>query len=82
MDWHSEDVKAAIRKKGSTLTALAKANGISLQALSAAISNHTSGRAEAIIAEFLAVHPMKIWPSRYDRFGHRLSRLQAEQVAA
>lgn len=82
MDWHSEDVKAAIRKRGSTLSALAKANGISAQALSRAIFERTSARAEIIIAEFLGMHPMKIWPSRYDEVGERLSRLQIEQVAA
>lgn len=82
MDWHSEDVKAAIRKRGSTLTALAKANGISVQALSRAIFERSSARAEIIIAEFLGVHPMKIWPSRYDASGARLTRLEIEQVAA
>ena len=82
MDWHSEDVKAAIRKRGSTLTALAKANGISAQALSRAIFERTSARAEKIIAEFLGVPPMKIWPSRYSKAGARLSRLEVEKVAA
>lgn len=82
MDWHSEDVKAAIRKKGSTLTALAKAHGISAQALSRAILERSSARAEIIIAEFLGVRPALIWPSRYNERGKRLTRLVAEQVAA
>jgi Ner family transcriptional regulator len=82
MDWHSEDVKAAIRKRGSTLTALAKSNGITLQALSRAILERSSARAENIIAEFIGVHPMQIWPSRYDGKGERLSLLEAQQVAA
>lgn len=82
MDWHSEDVKAAIRKKGSTLTALAKANGLSVQSLSHAILERSSARAEIIIADFLGVHPMQIWPSRYDKRGDRLTRLEIQQVAA
>lgn len=82
MDWHSEDVKAAIRKKGSTLAALAKSNGISAQALSRAILERSSARAETIIANFLGLRPMQIWPSRYDEKGNRLTRLETQQVAA
>lgn len=82
MDWHSEDIKAAIRKKGSTLTALARSNGISVQALSRAILERSSARAEIIIADFLGVRPMQIWPSRYDKRGQRLTLLETQQVAA
>lgn len=82
MDWHSEDIKGAIRKRGSTLSALAKSHGISAQALSQAILERSSARAEIIIAEFIGLHPQQIWPSRYDAKGTRLSRLEAQRVAA
>jgi len=82
MDWHPEDIKAAVRKRGSTLSALAARNGMSTQALSRALDERSSARAEKVIADFLGVHPMKIWPSRYDKQGERLSLLAFRKVAA
>lgn len=71
---HPEDIKAAIRKDGSTLAALARRNRVSRQMMSMALHARVSSRAEKVIAEFLGLHPMKIWPSRYDaKTGERLS---------
>lgn len=72
-DMHPEDIKAAVRKTGSTLAALARKNGVSRQAMSLALQARVSSKAERIIADFLGLHPMKIWPSRYDKTGERLS---------
>jgi len=82
MAWHPEDIKAAIRKRGSTLSALATRNGMTAQALSRALHERSSARAEQIIADFIGVHPMQIWPSRYDDQGERLSLLAVRKEAA
>lgn len=71
-DWHPEDVKAAVRKTGSSLTALALANGLSESALRRALLTPWP-RAQAIIAKHLGRKPQAIWPSRYDARGVPLS---------
>ena len=69
-DWHPEDIKAAVRKSGSTLAAIARRAGRTPGALGLAL---TLPRAEAerVIAAALDVHPMVIWPSRYHADGER-----------
>lgn len=81
MDWHPEDIKAAVRKRGSTLSGLALANGVSAQLLSRALLDRSSSRAEKIIADFLGLHPKSIWPSRYHQNGGRLTPLEMRRVA-
>lgn len=78
---HPEDIKAAIRKAGSTLTALADANGVRKQTLSLALQARVSSRAERVIADFLGMHPMNIWPSRYDRNGTRRTMVARKAAA-
>jgi Ner family transcriptional regulator len=62
--WHSEDVKAAIRKKGETLTSLSRRNGLCDSYLRVALIR-PSRRAESIIANFIGEEPETIWPARY-----------------
>ena len=64
--WHAEDVKAAIRKKGTTLTALSDLHGYSDSYLRGTLIRHRP-HGEAIIAEFLGISPADIWPERYSR---------------
>lgn len=66
-----EDIKAAVRKRGVTLTELARRNGLQSAALRLALTLPRA-QAERVIASFLDVHPMQIWPSRYSRSGQRL----------
>ncbi len=82
MAWHPEDIKAAVRKRGLTLSALAARHDMSTQAVSRALHERSSARAEKVIADFLGVHPMQIWPSRYDARGERLTLLAVRKVAA
>lgn len=71
-DWHPEDIKAAIRKKGISLAELARRHGVLPRALPVALTRpHSPG--EAAIADYLSVPAHLIWPSRYDRRGRRLS---------
>lgn len=64
-DWHPEDIKAAIRKKGITLSALAKANGYKAPRTFSNVFQTRYPKVQAIIADFLGVPPEQIWPSRY-----------------
>ncbi len=62
--WHAEDVKAAIRKKGMSLTALSRKHGYSDSYLRGTLIRHRP-HGEEIIAQFLDVTPADIWPERY-----------------
>lgn len=70
MDWHPEDIKAAIRKRGCTLTALGRERDIDVRLISLALS-YPHKAAEAAIATFLSVPAHLIWPSRYFADGSR-----------
>ena len=62
--WHAEDVKAAIRKKGTTLTALSRKHGYSDSYLRGTLIRQRP-YGETVIAQFLGVSPAEIWPERY-----------------
>lgn len=66
--WHREDIKAAIRKRGTSLERLSEANGLDKRSCSLALLR-PSFAAELAIAEFLGVSPRQIWPHRYDANG-------------
>jgi Ner family transcriptional regulator len=68
--WHAEDIKAAVRKKGTTLKALALSNGLSESACRASLLRPQPA-ADKVISRFLGVPLNKLWPSRYDRAGKR-----------
>lgn len=63
-DWHRADVVAALHKKGWSLRALSRANGLSDGTLKSALDAPYL-KAEAIIAKALGVEPSAIWPERY-----------------
>lgn len=63
-DWHPADIIAAIRKKGSTLSAVSRNSGLSSSTLTNALTRPWP-KGEYIIADFLGVHPSEIWPTRY-----------------
>lgn len=70
-DWHPADVKAALHKRGITLSALAEAHGLKgATSLSAALVRSLPTN-EKRIADALDLHPMDIWPSRYNEDGTR-----------
>jgi len=68
--WHAEDIKAAVRKKGRSLKALALGNGLSESACRASLCRPQPA-ADKVIAEFLGVPLFKLWPDRYGRNGER-----------
>ena len=63
-DWHPADILAAIRKKGSTLTALSRESGLGSSTLSNTLSRRWP-KGEMIIAQMIGVPAWEIWPSRY-----------------
>ena len=79
--WHAEDVKAAVRKKGETLSGLARKFHFSDSYLRSALIRPMP-RGEAIIARFLGVKPQTIWPQRYDARGRPLSASRRVRRAA
>lgn len=67
---HPEDIKASVRKKGTTLTALATTNGLSPSACRKALKVPCP-RADVLIARCIGKPLHVIWPARYDRKGNR-----------
>ncbi|WP_050142731.1 helix-turn-helix domain-containing protein [Yersinia mollaretii] len=74
-DWHPSEIIAAIRKKGSTLSAVSRKSGLSSSTLANALTRPWP-KGEYIIADFLNIHPSEIWPSRYydNLSGERIDR--------
>lgn len=68
-DWQPPQVICELRlRSGLTLAKLAAKHGVSRQVMSRAL-HRTYPLSEARIAEAIGVHPMTIWPSRYNADG-------------
>jgi Ner family transcriptional regulator len=63
-DWHSADIIAALRKKGTSLAAVSRAAGFSSSTLANALTRPWA-KGEMIISQAIGVPAEKIWPSRY-----------------
>lgn len=62
--WHPEEIKAAVRMRGTTLTQLALDNGLPEWACRVALVRvHHDG--QEAIARFLRMPPKALWPGRY-----------------
>lgn len=70
-DWHPADIIAALRKAGYTLSKLAFEHNLkdSSGLSKALVMSFPKG--EQRIAAALGVHPMTIWPTRYEADGSR-----------
>lgn len=82
-DWHKEDIKAALRKRGYTLRGLSFANGyLCADTVNQALFK-SFPKAERIIADALGMQPEEIWPSRYlhRQKYNAASKKQADNVA-
>lgn len=64
IDWHQADIIAGLRKKGTSLAAESRKNGLSSSTLANALSRSWP-KGELIIARALGTEPWVIWPSRY-----------------
>jgi len=63
-DWHSADIIAALRKRGTSMAALSRKAGLASSTLANTLNRHWP-KGERLIAEALDVTPEQIWPSRY-----------------
>lgn len=70
--WHPEDIKASIRKRGTTVTKLALDHGLSGSACRLALMR-PSPAGEKVISSFLGIPLQVLWPDRYDPYGRRLA---------
>ena len=69
--WHREDIKAAVRKKGSTLRAVSLNAGLCRDAATVAlVKPFPSG--QRAIADFLGLPLNTLWPKWYDNDGQRI----------
>jgi len=64
VDWHQADIIAGLRKKGTSLAAESRKNGLSSSTLANALTRSWP-KGELIIARALGTDPWVIWPSRY-----------------
>jgi Ner family transcriptional regulator len=64
-DWHPEDIKAEIRKRGLSVSQLAREHGYENPRTFLNVLRTSYPKVERIIATFLEVEPAVIWPSRY-----------------
>jgi len=68
-DWHPADVKAALHKKNITLASIAEAYGLTSSSTLSSVFTRSYPLNEKRIADAIGVHPMVIWPSRYNKDG-------------
>ncbi|ECD5189189.1 transcriptional regulator [Salmonella enterica subsp. enterica serovar Moero] len=69
-DWHPADIIAALKKRGTSLSALSRQAGLASSTLANALTRHWP-KGERLIAEELGVTPEQIWPSRYRKPEYR-----------
>lgn len=63
-DWHSADVIAALKKRGTSLAAVSRSAGLASTTLANALARRWP-KGERLIAGAQGVAPEEIWPSRY-----------------
>jgi len=82
-DWHPEDIKAALRKRGVTLTALSVKHGWA-KGTAAVVLRRPAASVQAAIAAVIGKPPQAIWPSRYNADGtpRRRNQRRGETPAA
>lgn len=66
-------VACALRLRGSSLSALARAEGVTASALSHVMTK-PNRHLEAVIARAIGLTPQQVWPERFDADGERRHR--------
>jgi len=66
--WHSADIIAALKKQGTSLSAVSRKSGLASSTLENALNRYWP-KGERLIAEELGILPEEIWPSRYHLSG-------------
>ena len=86
-DWHIEDIKAELRKRFGSLSALCREWGVTRSSISNVLAQpDRSRRMERRIAAALDRTPHEIWPSRWTPkntpISHRVDRSPSRTAAA
>lgn len=63
-DLHRADIIAALKKKGISMSALSRENGLASTTLANALERSWP-KGEQIIANAIGLTPAEVWPSRY-----------------
>ncbi|EBA0748632.1 helix-turn-helix domain-containing protein [Salmonella enterica] len=63
-DWHSADIIAALKKRGTSLSTVSRKAGLASSTLANALIRRWP-KGERLIADALGTAPEQIWPSRY-----------------
>ncbi|AJO90357.1 TPA: helix-turn-helix domain-containing protein [Haemophilus influenzae] len=71
IDWHREDIKAALAKKGWSLRQLSLKHGYSNGSTLKNALDRPWLKGERIIAEAIGVPAEVIWASRYEQRNHK-----------
>lgn len=66
--WHPEEIKAAIRMRGSSMAELSRQHGYGISAVRQVLRRPWPA-IERIVADYLGVEPQEIWPDRYGEDG-------------
>ena len=77
--WHAEDIKAAVRKRGTTLSKLATDHGLDESCCRAALIR-SQPEAEKVISRYLGVPLHELWPDRWDESGGRIRHVRDEDT--
>ncbi len=77
--WHREDIKAAVRKRGTTMRAIAIDAGLCKDACHIAMTTPFPA-AQHAIAKFLGVSLHSLWPAWYDKQGQRIGTRTARKA--
>lgn len=79
--WHKEDIKAAIRKRGLTMTDLSVQYGLNPNSVRNCLGRPLiSG--ERVVADFLGVPLHELWPERWTQNGLRIRPRYADKYNA
>lgn len=78
-DWHKADIKAALEKRGLSLSRLSRQHNFSRAACALALAIPWA-RMERVIADALGVEPQVIWPSRYQDGAPKRSRENTQRA--
>jgi Ner family transcriptional regulator len=73
--WHAADIRAAVTKRGKTLSGLALDAGLDPSACRAALIRPLP-KAERVISRFLDVPLHELWPERWDSEGRRFRHVR------
>jgi Ner family transcriptional regulator len=77
---HAEDIKAMLRKKYGSLTAVGERLGLGLTSVSGAIIDPLcSQKLEKQLAELLELPPQSLWPDRWTAYGEPIPRAVRRQ---